>query len=162
MRRGEILSLKWHDIDFKRNIIYLLNTKNSDKREIPMNEEVKTALITVRKHPSSPYLFYNKDGSQICDVKKSFFTAMQKSGIRNFRFHDLRHTFASHLVMLGVDLNTVRELMGHKSLNMTLRYSHLSPNHKRRAIENLGKFMSNIWTEESEKQEVKEKELNVV
>jgi len=146
MRRGEILNLKWQDIDFRRGIIYLLRTKNNERREIPMNETVKTALIKVRKHPDSPYVFCGKDGKPFYDVRTSFFTALKKSGIINFRFHDLRHTFASHLVMGGVDLNTVRELMGHKSLNMTLRYAHLSPDHKKRAVDILGKRMDTIWT----------------
>jgi integrase len=148
MRKGEILGLKWHDIDFRHNIIYLLNTKNGEKREIPMNEQVRVALIKVRKHPESPYIFCNKDGNPFGDIKKSWLTALNKSGILQFRFHDLRHTFASHLVMSGVDLNTVRELMGHKSLEMTLRYSHLSPDHKKRAVDILGQRMDIIWTPE--------------
>lgn len=68
----------------------------------------------------------------------SFSTSLKKCGINNFRFHDLRHTFASHLVMNGVDLNTVRKLLGHKTIKMTLRCSHLSPDHKKRAVEMLG------------------------
>ncbi|MFC1807965.1 tyrosine-type recombinase/integrase [Candidatus Omnitrophota bacterium] len=146
MRRGEILSLKWKNIDFRRGIIYLLKTKSGEKREIPINEAAKTALIRTRKHPESAYIFCGKDGNPYKTVRKSFFTALKKSGIVNFRFHDLRHTFASHLVMSGVDLNTVRELMGHKSIDMTLRYSHLSPDHKKRAVDILGRRMDTIWT----------------
>lgn len=134
MRKGEILNLKWHDIDFNRGIIYLYQTK-SGERQIRMNDEVKTTLIRIPKHPESFYIFCNKDGRPYGDIKKSFFTASKKAGIINFRFHDLRHTFASHLVMSGVDLNTVRELLGHKTLDMTLRYSHLSPDHQKRAVD---------------------------
>ena len=146
MRRGEILGLKWHDIDVKRNIITLLDTKNGDKREVPMNEQVKTALIRVRKNPVSPFVFCNEKGEPWHDIRKSFSTALGKSGITNFRFHDLRHTFASQLVMSGVDLNTVRELMGHKDITMTLRYSHLASSHKQHAVDVLGKKMDTFWT----------------
>ena len=79
----------------------------------------------------------------------SFFTALDNSAITNFHFNDLRHTFASHLVMGGIDVNTVRELLGHKSLVMTLRYSYLSPNHKKSAVDLLGKQMESIWNVES-------------
>lgn len=146
MRRGEILGLKWQDIDVKRGIIYLLDTKNGYKREIPMNEPVKKALIRVHKHPESPYVFCKKDGTPFGKVHKSFLAAMDRCGIIGFHFHDLRHTFASQLVMCGVDLNTVRELLGHRDLKMTLRYAHLSPDHKRRAVDILGKKMDTFWT----------------
>ena len=149
MRKGEMLGLKWNDIDFKHNIIFLLNTKNNEKREIPMNEHTRNALIGVRKHPKSQFIFYNRNGNPLGDIKKSFFTACKKSDILNFRFHDLRHTFASHLVMNGVDLNTVRELLGHKSLQMTLRYSHLSQNHKKKAVDLLGSKIDTFWSPET-------------
>jgi integrase len=156
MRKGEILNLKWHDIDFKRGIIYLLDTKNNEKREVPMNELLKKALISVPKHPDSPYVFCNKDGKPYANVRKSFFTALKKSGIVNFKFHDLRHTFASHLVMSGIDLNTVKELLGHKSIEMTLRYSHLSPDHKKRAVDILGRQMDAIWTPRQKKETIQD------
>lgn len=146
MRRGEILNLKWRDIDFRRDIIYLMDTKNGERREIPMNKQVKTALIRVKKHPESPYIFCGRNGKPFGHVTKSFFTALESSGIVNFHFHDLRHTFASHLVMSGVDINTTRELLGHKDLRMTLRYSHLSQDHKKRAVDILGNQMDTIWT----------------
>ncbi len=162
MRKGEILNLKWHDIDIKRGIIYILDSKNGEKREIPINEQVKTALIRTRKHPDSPYIFCNKDGDPYGDIKKSFFTALKKAGIIDFHFHDLRHTFASQLVMAGVDLNTVRELMGHKSLEMTLRYSHLSPDHKKRAVDILSKRMDTFWTPEALTKETAKSPLSQV
>lgn len=146
MRKAEILNLKWHDIDFKRGTIYLFETKNNEKREVPMNETVKIALIKVKKHPESPYVFPSKDGKPYTNIRKSFFTALKNAGIINFRFHDLRHNFCSHLAMSGVDLNTIRELVGHKSLEMTLRYSHLSLEHKRRAVDVLEKQMVSFWT----------------
>ena len=104
----------------------------------------------VRKHPQSEYIFCKKDGSPIGDIKKSFLTAMSKSSIKDFHFHDLRHTAASHLVMSGTDLNTVREILGPKSLKMTLRYSHLSANHKQRAVDVLGKRIATILPPEQQ------------
>ena len=146
MRKGEILGLKWQDMDFQRDVIHLYKTKSGEKREVPLNSTAKSAIMAIPKHADSPYIFCNKDGEPYGDIKKSFFTATKKSAIINFRFHDLRHTFASHLVMSGVDLNTVRELLGHHSLDMTLRYSHLSPDHKKRAVDVLGRRLDTFWT----------------
>ncbi|MFC1599238.1 tyrosine-type recombinase/integrase, partial [Candidatus Omnitrophota bacterium] len=156
MRKGEILGLKWRDVDLKRGIIYLLNTKNGERREIPMNSAVKWALIKQPKHKDGPFVFCNKNGKSFGNVRKSFIAALRKSGIINFRFHDLRHTFASQLVMGGVDLNTVRELMGHKSIRMTLRYTHLSPAHKSRAVD----LLDRIWSQNGHKQAATATELN--
>ena len=154
MRKGEILRCKWHEIDFNRDIINLYNTKNNETRRLPLNAIAKRTLIAVPKHPDSAYIFCNKKGEPYGDIKKSFLTAIKNSAIIDFRFHDLRHTFASQLVMAGVDLNTVRELLGHKSLAMTLRYAHLSPDHKKRAVDVLSKRMDTFWTLEGKPPEV--------
>ena len=83
-----------------------------------------------------PYVFHDKEtGKRYGDIKKGFSGACRRAGIRDFHFHDLRHTFASHLVMAGKDLTTVKDLLGHKTLSMTLRYSHLAPAHKAAAVE---------------------------
>jgi len=134
MRRGEILNLRWENVDFKAGVITLVHTKNGDKRHIPISPTLREALLNVPRHFRSPYVFCNKDGKPYWELKRSFKTALKTAAIENFRFHGLRHTFASHLVMNRVDLLTVKELLGHKTLEMTLRYAHLSSDHKKKAI----------------------------
>ncbi len=160
MRRGEILNLKWKDIDINRNIIYLSDTKNGEGREVPMNDYVKRTLIAIRKHPDSPYIFCNGKGSPFYNLRKSFGDALTASKIKDFKFHDLRHTFASQLVMHGVDLKTVQELLGHKSFEMTLRYSHLSATHKQRAVDILGERMDTIWTPDVIEEKIEKDQLS--
>lgn len=86
---------------------------------------------------NSPFVFAKHRGDKRRDLRTAFANALKRACISRFRFHYLRHTFASHLVMNGVDLLTVKELLGHKSIDMTLRYSHLSPSHRRKAVESL-------------------------
>lgn len=161
MRKSEILGLRWRDVDIKRNVIHLHDTKNSENREIPINKLVQSTIINVLKKPESQYVFCNSDGKPYGNVRKSFDTALEKAGITNFRFHDLRHTFASQLVMAGVDLNTVRELLGHKSIQMTLRYSHLSPDHKTRAVDLLGSKIALETLENGDKSVTREKNAKI-
>jgi integrase len=135
MRKGEMQRLRWEDINFKNDVITLLKTKNGEVRRVPMSTNVKDMLLSMKEHSTSDVVFSLEETGESYNFRKSFETALKKSNITGFRFHDLRHTFASHLAMAGVDLNTVRELLGHKSLDMTLRYSHLSQDHKKRAVE---------------------------
>ena len=96
----------------------------------------------------SVYVFTDpKTGEPYKSIKRSFGTALKKAEIRDFRFHDLRHTFAFHLVMAGVDLISVKELLGHKSLSMTMRYAHLAPGHKRKAVNVLDNVLKNSQKE---------------
>ena len=140
MRKGEILRLRWEDLDFRRRQIRVVNskdghTKNYDTRVIPMNRSVEALL---RKHPrrlDSPYVFQGPSGLPVTKLNYHFTRAVKRSGIPHVRFHDLRHTFASNLVMKGIDLRTVQELLGHKDMRMTLKYAHLAPDHVRKAVE---------------------------
>jgi integrase len=136
MRKTEILTLTWDNVDLRNNCILLHNTKNDERRDVPINENLRKVLKTLSRRLDVKYLFFDPvSGKRYIDVKRSFNTACRRAKIKDFRFHDLRHTFALHLVMAGVDIITVKELLGHKSLSMTLRYAHLAPSHKTKAVQ---------------------------
>jgi integrase len=138
MRKSEILNLTWQQVDLKHGYILLDKTKNNDRREIPISKELKKLLFSIPRDPEIPYVFYNpKTKKPYTNIQKTFKNACKKAGIKDFHFHDLRHTFASHLVMNNTGLAVVKELLGHKDIKMTMRYSHLSPEYKVRAISNL-------------------------
>lgn len=142
MRKSELQNLLWSDIDFKNKRITIVNSKNNESRIIPMNQTIIKELQKLNKKSKSTYVFSDKNGNPSGDIKKSFLKALSKAKIKDFRFHDLRHTFGSYLVMQGVDLKTVQQMMGHKDIRMTMRYSHLSPEHMQKAVESLDK----AWT----------------
>jgi integrase len=141
MRRGEILSLEWDKhINLRQGFIELDKTKNDEPRNIPINTTLKNLLQSISKRKDVPYVFFAPfSGQRYKGIKHSFKTALKTAKIKDFRFHDLRHTFASHLVMSGVDLATVAKLLGHKSIKMTLRYAHLAPQHLAKAVDILDK-----------------------
>jgi integrase len=167
-RKSEILNLRWDQVDLKHGFILLDRTKNGERREIPINGTLRESLETLfqgtKKRPRRldiPWVFYElkteidsetgeikKTGKPYGDVKKSFQNALIKAGIKDFKFHDLRHCFASHLVMAGVDLTTVKELLGHKTLTMTLRYAHLAPSHKVKAVDVLDSVLNDKITDQ--------------
>jgi len=159
MRRGEILGLKWKDIDFDQKNITLSDTKSGERRQVPMNSTVADILSDIKKKSESDYVFPGNDIETHISksyVSHKFESVIRQAGIENFKFHDLRHTFASRLVMKGVNLKVVQELLGHKTFNMTLRYAHLSPDQKKTAVELLveknrkGPGMDTIWTPEQD------------
>jgi integrase len=114
MRKGELQKLKWAYVDFKNQKITVINAKNNESRIIPINKT----------------------------LYKELYALLEKANIEDFRFHDLRHTFGSYLVMQGVDLKTVQQIMGHKDIRMTMRYAHLSPEYVQKAVETL----DSLWT----------------
>lgn len=139
MRLGELTALEWKDIDFKRGILRVDNkedhhTKNYQVRFIPMNQILAEVLRKIPRRLGSSYVFQRKDGTKFRKMRTGFENAVKRAGIPHVRFHDLRHTFASHLVMGGVDIRTVQELLGHKDIRMTMRYSHLAPDHMKNAV----------------------------
>jgi integrase len=141
LRRGELFHLIWPDVDFKLGVIRVVNTKNGERREIPMTDTLRDTLRQLPRRLVSEHLFPGKTGHGLVDIRKRFHRALKEAGIEGFVFHDLRHTFASHLVMAGVDLMTVKEFLGHKDIKMTLRYAHLAPDYKRSAINRLDTYM---------------------
>lgn len=140
MRRGEIVNLRWEHVDIKRGIINVTggadgHTKNYETRTVPMNRSLRDLLEKYPRRIDTPYVFSAPGGNPYTKTSHNFAKAVKRSGMEHVRFHDLRHTFASHLVMKGVDLRTVQELLGHKDLRMTMKYAHLAPEHMRKAVE---------------------------
>ncbi len=135
MRINEILPLKWDSTDLQHGFIHLDKTKNGERRDIPINDTLRQTLNNIIRRLDVPYVFYNKrTGRRYKDIKTGFNAACRRADIKDFHFHDLRHTFASYAVMGGVDLTTLKEILGHKTLTMTLRYAHLTPYHKVKAV----------------------------
>ena len=149
MRRGEILTLKWSQI--RNGFIYLEKTKTKNRREIPINDDLEQLFKEIRQEQglTSKYIFiYNS--RTIHRVERAYKGALRRAGIEDFKFHDLRHTFASHLVMRGGTLKEAQELLGHKTMTMTLRYAHLSQDHKKKAVNLLNGLTGSVKADMSQ------------
>ena len=151
-RQGELLTLRYDDLDVERGLIYFGKTKNRKLKTIPMNQTVRAVTEWLLRHRYGDYLFMWPWGEQVgrTTIYDAFKKACKAAGIEKFRFHDLRHTAASYLVMGGVDIATVKEILGHREIEMTLRYSHLAPAHKAKAVEKLGEVLEKITTAHKE------------
>lgn len=144
LRRGELLGLRWGQVDLgktPRLTVRGTSAKTGQTRHVPLNQVAADALTDWRDHADdvadTAPVFPNREGDTLADIKTAWRHVIASAGIADFRFHDLRHHFASRLVMAGVDLNTVRELLGHRDLKMTLRYAHLAPEHTAAAVAKL-------------------------
>jgi integrase len=140
-RRGELLQLRWRDVDLvaAQLVVRGDGTKSGKTRVLPLNSEAGGVLKAWRPNAVDPsaFVFPGDEGERLGGIKTAFLKVLKDAEIVGFRFHDLRHDFASKLVQAGVDLNTVRELLGHADLKMTLRYAHLAPEHKAAAVAKL-------------------------
>ncbi len=138
LRRGEQYSLTWEDVNFSTKLLSVSQTKNGETRHIPLNTVAMAAFEELYRHSSGEgYVFTNRRGDRLLKGRHWFEPAIREAGVKNFTWHCLRHTFASRLVMAGVDLRTVQQLMGHKTIQMTVRYAHLAPEHQMSAVERL-------------------------
>jgi integrase len=140
MRRGELFKLTWTDVELAEGLITVQpsSAKSGKRRHIPLSDEAAWVLSALQKQAHGTYVFHDR-GKPLATATTAWENLLERAGVANFRFHDLRHHFASRLVQAGADLNTVRELLGHGDLKMTLRYAHLAPHNRRRVVDLLNK-----------------------
>lgn len=138
MRQGEILNLKWKDVDLGYQRITLGHTKNGEKRVVPLcdfvSEKFKEFKLDVPRRIDTNYVFPHSKKDRPVNFRKAWEKALIEAGIDNFRFHDLRHTAASHLAMDGATTQVIADILGHKTLNMVKRYAHFTDQHKADAV----------------------------
>ncbi|WDJ00326.1 site-specific integrase [Xanthomonas campestris] len=141
MRRGELLGLDWASVNLPGKLVTVTvaNAKSRKARHIPLNTEAHDTLARWREQGAGGGLVFPspRTGRRMDNISSSWEELCDTIALPDFRFHDLRHTFASRLVMAGVDLNTVRELLGHSDIRMTLRYAHLAPDKLAEAVARL-------------------------
>lgn len=138
-RRGELLSLRWPDMDLKRGMLIFHETKNGERRAVPLTGQ---ALTLMQQHAkvrrlNTQLVFPNAAGTKPLSIRDAFNRAVERAGITDFTFHDLRHSAASYLAMSGASMMEIAEILGHKTLAMVKRYSHLSEQHTRSVVERM-------------------------
>jgi integrase len=131
VRRGEALGLTWDRVDRARGVIRLELTKSGHRREVPLSSNADAVLARRWRPEAKGYVFGSRNWNSF---RSAWEAALDAAGIESFRFHDLRHTFASWLVQRGRTLKEVQEALGHQTISMTMRYSHLAPDHLRAAV----------------------------
>ena len=141
LRKAELFRLEWRDVDFERGVICVTSrdeehTKNYRNREVPMTKELARCLAQLPRR--AKWVFTKSDGRRYSGwVRTTLDTIAARAGIPRFSLHDFRHSFASHAIMAGTDLTTLKELMGHADISTTMIYAHVTPDHHRRTIDRL-------------------------
>jgi integrase len=130
-RKREILTLRWCDINLQRQVITLHDTKNGERRILPLQGHALALMQDYSKirRIDSPFIFPSRNGKQSFDIRRAWEAVLKKANVRDFCFHDLRHSAASYLAMNGASLAEIAEILGHKTLSMVKRYAHLSEAH---------------------------------
>ncbi len=143
MRQGEMLTLTWPQVDLENGFVSLADTKNATPRKVPLNQTARKTFLELRLRSRSDKVFCDDLGIPLPSrtVQWQFKRLLEQAKIENFRFHDLRHTCASWLAMANVPILTIKEVLGHKDVRMTLRYAHLSPDQKVDAVHRLDQFV---------------------
>jgi integrase len=134
-RRGELARLRWADADMKRRTITFSQTKNGDRRVVPMTETLAEAIESLPRNIDLQALVFPRRDPHV--ITRSFGRLVKRLGWSDLTFHDLRHDAASTLTMAGVPQRTIMEILGHRDPRMTLRYQHLSPDYLKQAMRNL-------------------------
>jgi integrase len=157
LRQGEILDLKWPQVDLTRKTITILEQKNQGRDTLPLNEKALNILKGRSKDrcDETGYVFHTQNRTRVSapNLHRAFYPALKKSGIEKLRFHDLRHTFATRLVQAGVDLYTVQKLGLWKNLSMVMRYAHHYPESLRSGVEVLDRIGKKISTKLAQSKE---------
>ena len=138
-RKSEIRYLRWSDVDLQRGVLRLLRTKNGEHRVVPLVgvSEVLLRAWACLPHRETDWVFPGNTGASPLDCMAAWYTACRRARLHNFHFHDLRHTTASYLAMSGATLREIAEVLGHKHIQQTLKYTHLIPAHTRGVIERM-------------------------
>jgi integrase len=146
MRRGEQYGLQWEHVNLEQLVLTIPRSKHGGVRHIPLNAVAVGALKSLLPNMAkNNFVFVSSRGRGALQGSRHWFEkAVKEAGVRNFTWHCLRHSFASRMILAGVDLRTVQELMGHKTIGMTVRYAHLAPAHQLAAVERLAVFNRKI------------------
>ena len=145
MRLEELLGLRWEQVHLDRREVRLVVTKSNRPRVIPLSDRAVAVIVASPRIAQSPYVFTNpQTGRRYRNLRHAFSKACSRAGITDFRWHDLRHTFASWHVQSGTDLYRLSRMLGHSTLQMSARYAHLATEHLHEAVRNMATSMATV------------------